>query len=539
MPRIIFTSRYMKAAPATAKNLVKYIATRENVDKSLNDAAPRPATKNQRKTIEQLLETAPHMKNSLEYEDFITNPTMSNASELISETISQNLDLFSKKENFVEYMAKRPGAEQIGGHGLFAADDEPIELKAVQKEVANHKGRVWTHVVSLRREDAERLGYNNAAAWKSVVQGQMPTIAENMKISFEDLRWYAAFHNESHHPHIHLIAYSANPKNGYLTNQGIENMRSEFANEIFKQDLEQLYADKTEARNNLVATARERIETLMDDINNSREVNPKLENMIAELARNLSFHRGRQVYGFLKADDKKIVDEITKKFADDERIGALYDEWRGLQDEIISTYKDKPTTHPPLYKQEVFKPIKNAIINEVGKLFERQIFFDVPNVERDLPELFESETSEPELTKIIEASEQGNQHAQYTLGKFLYENDTAFAVKWLTASAGQGNQYAQYSLGKHFYYERDIEQAVSLFSLSAAQGNEYAAKMLDFIENGGYSHTNTSVITLLHRLGQMMQNRCEENYQKLTGQTDRKLLRKITQKKENLGQKMD
>ena len=130
-------------------------------------------------------------------------------------------------------MAKRPGAERRGSHGLFNDSDAPIDLNAVADEVANRPGNVWTHVVSLRREDAVRLGYTNSDMWRGLVKRHIKDIADAQKIPLANLKWYAAFHNTTHHPHIHLLVYSTNPKQGYLTKEGIEKIRSKFANDIF------------------------------------------------------------------------------------------------------------------------------------------------------------------------------------------------------------------------------------------------------------------------------------------------------------------
>ena len=65
----------------------------------------------------------------------------------------------------MDYIANRPRVERIGEHGLFTDAGKAVVLKQVQEETANHKGPVWTHVISLRREDAARLGYDSAEQW--------------------------------------------------------------------------------------------------------------------------------------------------------------------------------------------------------------------------------------------------------------------------------------------------------------------------------------------------------------------------------------
>ena len=370
MARIILTCRYLKGVGKThLGNYINYIATRENVDESLSVVMQdSPVTIRQREKIAELMELVPGMKKALEYEDYIENPTRLNASELIAETVGNNMELFAEKENLVEYMALRPRAEKICEHGLFSVTDEPIHLGKIQQQVAAHEGNIYNTVISLRREDAERLGYNSALAWCDLVREKATTIAENMKIDFNDLQWYGAFHNESHHPHIHLLAYSKNPKRGYLTKNGIENLRSSFANTIFKQDLMQIYDQKTSARNLLSAEAREKISKLVEDIQNGGNLNKHLENLVQELYARIKNHNGKKSYGYLKPADKKVVDEIVKELASDSQIDGLYKEWCDLQNKMLATYKSEFLEHPPLWEQKEFKHIKNAVIKEVERL---------------------------------------------------------------------------------------------------------------------------------------------------------------------------
>ena len=89
-------------------------------------------------------------------------------------------------------------------------------------ELNAHTGNVWTAIVSLRREDAERLGYDNGSRWRDMLRSQTQTLSENLKIPMSNLRWFAAFHNESYHPHVHMIVYSTDPTEGYLSVGSVE-----------------------------------------------------------------------------------------------------------------------------------------------------------------------------------------------------------------------------------------------------------------------------------------------------------------------------
>ena len=256
MPKIIFTSRYLRDAPPTQlENYVRYIGTREGVEKVDQSKLLLPVTINQQNLIRQLIRDIPATKEMLEYADFLLHPTIGNASEFITCALEQNLDLVSKRENYVDYIAGRPRAERIGEHGLFTDAGQPVVLKKVQDEVMNHRGPVWTHVVSLRREDAARLGYDSAEQWMALLRSKRAMLCKHMKIDSANLRWYAAFHNEGHHPHVHLMVYSAKDNDGYLTEPSIEAMRSELAHDIFRQDFVQIYEEQNQARAELKSGA--------------------------------------------------------------------------------------------------------------------------------------------------------------------------------------------------------------------------------------------------------------------------------------------
>lgn len=234
MARFILKWRYIKSgSPKHGENLVKYIATREGVEKCDESWKHQPATKEQQRLIKELINDFPDSAQSFEYQDYIAAQTKSTASEFISRTIEDNVDLIGKKENYVGYIAMRPRVEKQGSHGLFTQRDQEIDLPAVSKEVAEHEGAVWTTIMSLRREDAEKLGYDNAKAWRDLLRGQANKLAKAMGIPLGDLRWYAAFHNEGNHPHIHLVSYSVG-KEPYMTEQALQTFKSDFAREIFK-----------------------------------------------------------------------------------------------------------------------------------------------------------------------------------------------------------------------------------------------------------------------------------------------------------------
>lgn len=372
MPKIIFTSRYIKSAtPAQGANLVHYMAKRDGVEIPKIFDPSRPATVNQQKLIAEIVRAAPEIKESFEYEDYIAIPAVGNASELITSAFENNPTLWDSVRNYVDYVAKRPGAERSrsSGHGLWSGGDKPIVLSQVMDEVANHRGNLWTHVVSLRREDAERLGYDNATAWRELVKSKIPVIAEAMKIPLDDLRWYAAFHNTAYHPHIHLIVYSRNPSQGYLTEPGIERMRAAFATEIYKNELLHIYGQKDAVRAQVNRFANERMRELASQIQNGG-ADPLVAEMLVTLSAHLKNHKGKKQYGYLRPEVKRLVDDIVGRLAQDPRLAEMYGHWSELAAEVKSLYTGDIPEPLPLIQERAFKTIKNMVIRqalEVGE----------------------------------------------------------------------------------------------------------------------------------------------------------------------------
>ena len=371
LSQIIVTSRYLKSGTQKSKNkrrnYTKYIATRETVEVRDQNTIDRNdnATKNQKELIDDLLSDFPEAKRYLEYEDFKANPTVENASELISTIIERNADVIGNRQNFVGYMAMRPGVEKRGNHGLFNEKDEPIILDRVANEIANHKGNVWSHVISLRREDAIRLGYDNSEAWRQLVMRHISDIAKNQKISLCNLKWYAAFHDTTHHPHIHLLVYSENTKEGFLTNEGINKIRSAFANDIFKDDLQSIYQEQTLSRDELKAVSKTEFKSIVRKVQQGGFENPQLENLIRKLYSQLQNVKGKKVYGYLPPDVKETVNSIFSELAKDNNIRQLYEKWCSLECLKYKSYTQKEKELPPLVDNKVFQPVRNMIIRTV------------------------------------------------------------------------------------------------------------------------------------------------------------------------------
>ena len=362
MAKFILTSRFIKnPAFANAGKLLQYMATRDGVEKLPRGIDNKPATKQQEKLINSITKKFPETKQSIEFEDYENAPTKANASEFLSYFEENYADKIEDMKTLVRYYAERPGVEKLGSHGLFSQTDDKINLDEVADEVSNHDGVVWTHVLSLHREDAERLGYNNAKAWKNLVRRNVAAIAEAHKIDPDDLQWYAAFHNTGHHPHIHLMVYSKSGQ-GYLTNKGIELLRSRFGNDIFRNEQYKLFEMQTEIRDELKGEARNVIEDLLAHIDSSITPSDELVDLFNQLNEAMKQHKGKWLYGYLQKPVKEIVDKIVHEIAKDPGLAALYAKWNEINREKLSLYHEKKTPDIPLEDNKEFRSIKNDLL---------------------------------------------------------------------------------------------------------------------------------------------------------------------------------
>ena len=369
MAKLVTKFKYLKPnRKVSAGGYAKYIATREGVEKIDDTKKFAPATTKQKNLIEKILKDFPDSKDMFEYVDYLEKQNVGSASDFISRVMEDYAYEISGRKAYADYIATRPRAERFGSHGLFTDDGVQVQLSKVTEELDKHKGNIWTAIISIRREDAQRLGFNTGARWRDMLRTQTEALAKNLKIPMENLRWYAAFHNESHHPHVHLIAYSTVENEGYLTQKGVENLRSSFAKDIFQQDLLCIYEKQTEHRDKLRAEARDIVEDLVSKINSEIYISASIQNKLLELADRLSKTKGKKVYGYLKPDVKALVDSIVEELASDDRIKKLYDLWYEQKENTIRTYTDEMPQRIPLVDNKEFKSIKNAIIKEALKL---------------------------------------------------------------------------------------------------------------------------------------------------------------------------
>lgn len=498
MSQLIVTSRYLKSGNQKNKtkrrNYTKYIATRETVEIRSQKFVDRNAnaTKNQEQLINDLINDFPESKRYLEYEDYEREPTIENAGELISTIVERNADVVGNRQNFVGYMAMRPGVEKRGSHGLFNEKDEPIILNRAANEIAEHKGNVWSHVVSLRREDAVRLGFDNSDAWRELVKRHISDIAKAQNIPLCNLKWYAAYHDTTHHPHIHLLVYSTNPKQGFLTKAGIDEIRSAFANDIFHDDLQSIYQEQTVSRDELKAVSKNEFESIVNMIASNDRTDPQLEELIRKLYIQLQNVKGKKVYGYLPMEIKETVNKIFSELAKDENIQQLYDKWCSLERLKYKTYTQKEAELPELVDNKVFQPVRNMIIRTVlnMKPFDANTEIEgsepndeyIDNTPQNMSPLFDeaeplAETKTDEsaaaIKYYIKWNDQYKKACKLIYGKDAKLNDFKKAEQLLLSESQRGNVLAVYDLGKLYSTdklgERNEETSIAKYT-RALQG---------------------------------------------------------------------
>ena len=346
----------------SAGGYMKYIATREGVEVLTGKG---PTTEKQKELVAKLLKDFPDVRDSFEYEDYKQAPTLHTASALISAALDSHMQNLQSENGYLKYIATRPGAEKHGAHGLFGRR-ENTDLTAAMHDLTAHDGNVWTIIYSLHREDAERLGYNNAAAWRKLLVSQQNKFAEAFHIPASALHWYAAYHDADTHPHIHMMIWT--DQETVLKRDAVVKLRSAMTNSIFQAELENLYIRKDIAYKDVTEAAR----TVMHDLANRMEFISEppasIQEKLLELALELRTVSGKKQYGYLKKPLKDKVDEIVDELEKLPEVAAYYSVWNGLRDTLEGYYKNRPRQHNPLSQQKEFRAIKNAIIQEAERL---------------------------------------------------------------------------------------------------------------------------------------------------------------------------
>ena len=552
MARLILKSPYLKpGGKKSPGGYLKYIATREGVEMAEDASRHLPATAEQQKQIKALIKKHPQSKESHEYEDYLANPTRGNADAFLWNICEEYQD-GPKRDVYLKYIDERPGS-----NGLFTDEGVPIVLSQVQKQMNEHPGNIWTHIISLHREDAERLGYNNSDAWMHLLRSQRNMIAQQMKIAPENFRWYAAFHNEGHHPHVHMMAYSVDPNEAYLSTKGIETIKSNLAQEIFRQDLLQIYQKQTDLRDELRQESRDRITEIVDAINHGSFDNPQMQTMLVQLADRLAKAKGKKQYGYLNAGTKKLVDAIVAELTKDNRIQELYSLWYEQKEELLRTYTNKMPARIPLEQEKEFRAIRNAVVQAALQLQLPQEELPLsdpvpPRVDfvddgsdvypKAAESLREPEVEpNPEVKQFLhEAAIHGSVDAVYGVGKQYLKTDIQKAISMFELAAEQGNSYAEYQLGKIYCFGQGVSQNLEVgmewLKASASHGNEYASALLEKVQNHIHRQTTSAVFGLFRGLAGMIQSSAN-HFIRRRNSIDRKQRQKIEEKKQALGQR--
>ena len=554
MARLILKSPYLKpGGKKSPGGYLRYIATREGVEMAEDTTRHLPATAEQQKQVAKLLKQYKDSMESHEYQDYVDNLTRGNADAFINSVLEVHGDA-PQRDIYLKYIDERPGS-----NGLFTDEGVPIVLSQVQEEMNNHPGNIWTHIISLHREDAERLGYNTTDAWMHLLRSQRNMIAQQMKIAPENFRWYAAFHNSGNHPHVHMMAYSVDPNEAYLSAKGIETIKSNLAQEIFRQDLLQIYQKQSDLRDELRQESRKRIVQIVHEINCGEYENPQMQMMLVQLADRLAKAKGKKQYGYLNAGTKKLVDAIIAELTKDTRIQELYSLWYEQKEDVLRTYTDKMPERIPLEQQKEFKAIRNAVVQAAMQLHLPQE--ELPLSDPVLPCVdFVDDGSDvypkaveslrapecapnPEIKEFFhEAAIRGSVDAVYGVGKQHLRTDIQKAIAMFELAAEQGNSFAEYQLGKIYCFGQgvlqNLEVGMEWLKASTSHGNEYAAQLLEKVENHIHRQTTSAVFRLFRGLAGMIQTSANHHIHRRDS-IDRKQRQKIEEKKQAHGQRSD
>ena len=504
MARLILKSPYLKCDGShSVSGYLRYIGTRERVELLPDD---RPPTRKQEQLVRKLVKDFPSSKELDEYLDYAEKPTKANASVFITRALEENWPEVQQSDGYMKYIATRPRAERLGDHGLFG-DEDGVDLEQAMLELDQYTGNVWTHILSLKREDATRLGYDNAKAWMNLLRTNRNDIAAAMNIHPNHFRWYAAYHDEGEHPHVHMMAWSTVPGEAYLTRDGIHKIKSTLTNQIFRQEMLHTYEQKSQSRDDLVREARHAIRKLTQEMARNICNYPEVEKLMQTLSAQLETVKGKKSYSYLPKSVKKTVDEVVDRLEEIPAVKACYAQWCALQSEVESYYHDKPREKKKLSQEKEFRQIKNAVIQEAERIRLGEITFeDAGLTSHDESEQVRGESNACwELRQIIRderlsleerdgavealerLAERGDAHAQYLLGQ-LYRDDPLLipdsqkAKDWFTQAAEHGLSEAQYALGKLLLSEdmevRDPEEGIRWLKEAAENGSQWATYRL-------------------------------------------------------------
>ena len=516
MAKLVTKWRYLKPDAARhAQAYIRYIATREGVEKYVEENGARPAAQAQRVLVEKLLRDFPDARRSFEYEDYARRPTVRNASEFITRTLEEHLELFDARSNYVSYIAQRPRVQRSGAHGLFTQEEDAPDLNAAARAVSEHDGNIWTCILSLRREDAARLSYDKADAWRALLRANAAEIAARFNVPVGSFHWCGAFHNEAHHPHVHLVCYADSVQKPALTKEGVVQLRSLLARQIFRDELDAIYIRQSQSRDELRDLFSARLKEAVAGMRDAPAEMPVLESLLERLSEEVRDRKGRLQYGYLPWPVKSIVDSIISELEKQPQVKAAYSAWWELRKTVLSTYRDSlPEQDPPLHTQKEFRHLKNIVLRiakEGCPAPEPEQEFDAVQDPQDRgaqhavygakrlldaarEEEYPDEDVQAALRTLLAAAERGDAYAQYQAGKLYREGyflprDDAGAKMFFERATKQENHFAEYALGKLHADETspffDETKAADWFERAAEHGNGFAKyRLAKYFLNG-------------------------------------------------------
>lgn len=307
------------------------------------------------------------------------------------ETLNPNLrKTYFKHKNYTKYIAESKFAikNKNTEHGLFGRiknydiqnEESVINVSSYIAKKAENKVPIFRGLISLQQEDAERLGYNKQEKWIELLENKLPSMAEQLKIKYEDLEYVGAVHWEEEHPHLQFMIWSKNKeKNSYFVKYKIkDNLRKEFINQVFREDLLEIYKEKDLTKREMIKNN----ETLsfLKNLPNENEINKyrikdkELKNIVdklIELKKDLKKIKGSIKYQYLEKypDIINKVDEISRLIIESSLECQKYKEM--YIDSKLKILKIKYTNISKIEEQSKLEKIK--IEKEVIKLIGNKV----------------------------------------------------------------------------------------------------------------------------------------------------------------------
>ena len=414
---------------------------------------------------------------------------------------------------------------------LFSDSGELNFEQAYQSYVDASPPRVWHHIISLSDEDAQRQNVDREYM-KQLLCVEQSRIAEAYNTVPSNMRIVASWHEKDHHPHLHLLFYSTDRREGGVwahtdqeakarLNDASEKVKSLFANRIFADDLAPLKEIKNMRRAELNQQIKQSIRGIAQH-DPSDEVVKALEH----LSHSLSGLKGKLHYEYLPPHIKSEVDDLLRTVIDTEpTCRSLQEQYAQSCRDLILTYARKSevvSRKMGEWEERFWHPHKaddktrhNMIIKAASELTPYLTQEDVspPNIEDAAAQTPDAETAYNQcqhkivrsaratlfnknasdsdrthsLNTLQSAADNGDKYAAYQLGKAyqtgtFVEKDLIYAHQYLQAAMTEKSDWVAYSIGKLFkdedFDDYDRAKAIQYFELADKMGSETASYQL-------------------------------------------------------------